>query len=234
MERRRRIIAAILVCFALNIACGRERPPGAEEFAQKNQRLLQESSSASAEPVFLDPKADAYVLTFAGERGKLGDTSNLESVPEEAQGMVRVHILNGTKPPAGSVWVANLQQAQVDGRYKLETVPREMFEELAMGQGMRSTVKLPEGIEAPEVIAPSEEVIVYKTEWCGVCKQLQAYLDRKGVTYVAKDIEKDSTAAAELKGKAQAQGLGLGSVPVVDVRGKLLVGFDRKKLEALL
>jgi glutaredoxin len=83
--------------------------------------------------------------------------------------------------------------------------------------------------------APREaDVIVYKTEWCGVCKQLTAYLDRKGVKYVAKDIEKDSAAAGELRAKAEQKHVKTGSVPIIDVRGELLVGFDRNRLEQLL
>ncbi|HEY8378130.1 MAG TPA: glutaredoxin family protein, partial [Nannocystis sp.] len=71
-------------------------------------------------------------------------------------------------------------------------------------------------------------------EWCGVCKQVQAYLDRKGVKYVAKDIEKDPAAAGELQAKAKEKGIKTGSVPVIDVRGELMVGFNRARLEQLL
>jgi glutaredoxin len=78
------------------------------------------------------------------------------------------------------------------------------------------------------------DIIVYKTDWCGVCKKLTAYLDRKGVKYVAKDIEKDPAAAGELLAKSKEKGFKMGSVPVVDVRGEIMVGFDRARLEKLL
>jgi glutaredoxin len=67
-----------------------------------------------------------------------------------------------------------------------------------------------------------------------VCKQVQSYLDRKGVKYVAKDIEKDPAAAGELRTKAKEKGVQTGSVPVIDVRGELMVGFNRARLEQLL
>ena len=51
---------------------------------------------------------------------------------------------------------------------------------------------------------------------------------------MAKDIEKDREAAAELQAKAKEKGIKTGSVPVIDIRGELLVGFDRKRLEKLL
>ena len=57
---------------------------------------------------------------------------------------------------------------------------------------------------------------------------------QEGVAYVAKDIEKDPAAAGELQQKARAKGVATGSVPVIDVRGELMVGFDRARLEKLL
>jgi hypothetical protein len=54
------------------------------------------------------------------------------------------------------------------------------------------------------------------------------------VPYQAKDIEKDPQAAAELKAKAAEGGVRTGSVPIIDVKGELLVGFDRARLEQLL
>ncbi|MBC8070207.1 MAG: hypothetical protein IAG13_17880 [Deltaproteobacteria bacterium] len=133
------------------------------------------------------------------------------------------------------VWVGNFRNPGADGTIALTTVPRESFEELALGQGLSSTVELPEGLQPPEQpAAASGGVVVYKTAWCGVCKQLEGYLKRKGVDYESKDIEKDATAAAELKGKAASKGLRTGSVPVIDVRGELIVGFDRARLEQIL
>jgi glutaredoxin len=113
-----------------------------------------------------------------------------------------------------------------------------LFEELALGTGRSSKVEnlpeLPPGLEPPPAAPEGGDVVVYKTDWCGVCKQLTAYLDRKGVKYVAKDIEKDPAAAAEMRAKAEKKGVKTGSVPIVDVRGELMVGFDRGRLEKLL
>ena len=61
-----------------------------------------------------------------------------------------------------------------------------------------------------------------------------AYLDRKGIPYVARDVETDVGAASELRAKADRAGVATGSVPIIDVRGTLMVGFDRDRLESLL
>ena len=178
---------------------------------------------------------DAAVLTFAGERGKFSDGKNVDDVPAESRGLVKVSLLEGPSPPDGHVWAANLRTPNEDGSFALKPVPRDLYEELALGQGMSSKVELPEGLEPPQgVTSTPGQVIVYKTAWCGVCKKVEAYLERKGVDYVAKDIEQDREAAAELQAKAGKAGVRTGSVPVIDVGGELLVGFDRDRLEKLL
>jgi glutaredoxin len=175
------------------------------------------------------------VLTFAGERGKFSDGKNVDDVPADARGLVKVTLLDGPPPPDGQVWAANLRTPQSDGSFVLQPVPRDDYEELALGQGLSSKVELPDGLEPPETVASKAgEVIVYKTAWCGVCKKVESYLKRKGVDYVAKDIEQDRAAAAELQAKAAKAGVRTGSVPVIDVGGELLVGFDRNRLEQLL
>jgi glutaredoxin len=84
------------------------------------------------------------------------------------------------------------------------------------------------------VAANTTEVIVYSAEWCGYCKKAMAWLGKKGIPFVEKDVEKDPGADRELKQKLKAAGMRAGGVPVIDVRGKLVVGFDRGRLQALL
>jgi glutaredoxin len=210
--------------------CEPEKPPAPSK--PRAAPAVAEAGEAGAAVLPADAK-DA-ILTYAGDRGQFKDTGKPADVPEEARGLVRVTLLQGPQPPDGTVWAANLKTPEADGSWKLTTVPRAQFEELALGLGRSSTVELPPGLEAPEVAPREADVIVYKTEWCGVCKQVQSYLDKKGVKYVAKDIEKDSAAAGELRAKAKEKGVQTGSVPVIDVRGELMVGFNRARLEQLL
>ncbi|MCA9690217.1 MAG: glutaredoxin family protein [Myxococcales bacterium] len=221
--------AALLALLAL--ACGPEKPPAPD--ADKPAAAASAEGEAEGPPA-LRKDNERVILTFAGERGAFQDTSKIDDIPEEARGLVRVTLLDGPRPAGDGVWVANLRAPAEDGSYPLQTVARAMFEELAVGEGRSSAVTLPPGLEPPEKKPREADVIVYKTEWCGVCKKLIAYLDRKGVPYVAKDVEKDSGAAAELQAKAGEQGIKTGSVPVIDVRGELMVGFNRARLEQLL
>lgn len=230
---RRRLVAAS-PCLALLLAafgaCEPDKPPQPDKPA---------GADASAPATATLAPGAAAVLTFAGERGAFSDAKAgdgvPEAIPEASRGMVRVALLDGPPPPPGMVWVGNFREPAADGSIALTTVERDMFEELALGQGLSSKVELPEGIAPPEqVAAPTGGVIVYKTAWCGVCKKVESYLKRKGVAFESKDIEKDPAAAAELRTKAKAAGVPMGSVPIIDVNGELLRGFDRARLEKLL
>ncbi len=228
----RSILRLSLTISLLAIACGEEKPPSPD-----NDRSRGSDPAADDEQptdVRLVPEQDQFVLTYAGARGEFADCTTVAEVPEEARGMVGVNLLR-QRPPAGKLWVTNLRTPDESGGFALQAVPREQFEELVLGAGRSSAYELPEGLELPEVAVTKDgPIIVYKTSWCGVCKQLEAYLDRKGVEYVAKDIEQDRAAAAEMAAKAKAAGVPTGSVPMIDVRGELLRGFDRARLEKLL
>lgn len=222
---RRRPGLSLASCLACTLfACTPEAPPSADN---------RPPSASQERPARLDPGAGEYVLTHAADRGKFTDASNIEDVPVGFRGAVRVHLLDGPRPPAGKIWVANLDDPADDGGYVLRVMSVTDFEDAAL-QGKSSRVKLPEGLELPDVVPASEKVIVYKTDWCGVCKKAIAFLEREGIPYEAKDIEKDRAAAAELQAKAKEHGVPTGSVPVIDVNGTLMVGFDKKKLESLL
>ena len=80
----------------------------------------------------------------------------------------------------------------------------------------------------------SDGVVIYTTTWCGYCKKAKAYLKKKGVDFVEKDVEKDQQAAEELAQKAAAANVRPQGVPVIDVRGKLILGFDEAAIAAAL
>lgn len=75
------------------------------------------------------------------------------------------------------------------------------------------------------------KVIIYSTTWCAFCKTEKQYLEKLGVDFVEKDIEADSAAHAELMGKIGGNFRG---VPVTDIDGDMVLGFDRPKIDALL
>lgn len=55
------------------------------------------------------------------------------------------------------------------------------------------------------------------------------YLDDKKIPYIDKDVEKDPTAAHESVQKSGQMG-----IPVIDIGGTIIVGFDRPRIDTAL
>jgi len=77
----------------------------------------------------------------------------------------------------------------------------------------------------------SKKVIVYSTKWCAYCKMAKKYLADKGITIEEKNIEEDPDAHKELMDKVGGNFRG---VPVIDIGGTIVLGFDRAKIDAAL
>ena len=74
-------------------------------------------------------------------------------------------------------------------------------------------------------------ITIYRTSWCAFCHTEMQWLDKLGIPYVAKDVEADKEAYEELMGKIGGNFQG---VPVTDVAGDIVLGFDRPKLQAAI
>jgi len=73
------------------------------------------------------------------------------------------------------------------------------------------------------------QITIYSTSWCAFCHTEMQWLDKLGIPYVAKDVEADKAAYEELMAK---NGGNYQGVPVTDVAGDIILGFDRPKLQA--
>ncbi len=89
-----------------------------------------------------------------------------------------------------------------------------------------------EGATEPE--ASESEVVIYGAEWCGPCHQAAAFLARRGVAYVERNVENDRNAAREMQDKLHRAGLGGGGIPVIDVSGRILIGFNARQVDRAL
>ena len=63
---------------------------------------------------------------------------------------------------------------------------------------------------------------------CAYCKMAKEFFNRKNISYEEKDVSND-IAREEMIKKSDQLG-----VPVIDVDGEIIVGFDEEKLSALL
>ena len=90
------------------------------------------------------------------------------------------------------------------------------------------------GRDAGAAPAGSPVVTIYGTSWCGACRSARQYLTERRIPFADKDIERDPAAARELNDKASKMGIPTDRVPIIEVRGRLLQGFDRARIDALL
>lgn len=70
------------------------------------------------------------------------------------------------------------------------------------------------------------KVKVYSTQTCPFCYMAKDFLREKKVEFEDIDISSDRKAAQEMVTKSGQTG-----VPVIDINGKIIVGFDKKAIE---
>lgn len=75
----------------------------------------------------------------------------------------------------------------------------------------------------------SKNVTVYSADWCAYCHAAKDYLNKKGIAFTEKDVESNPTFAQEAVQKSDQMG-----IPVLDIDGTIIVGFDRPKIDAAL
>lgn len=68
-------------------------------------------------------------------------------------------------------------------------------------------------------------VKVYSTPNCPYCVTLKAFLDEKGIEYEDLDVSVDKKARDEMIEKSKQMG-----VPVVEIDGEIIIGFDKEKI----
>ncbi len=78
-----------------------------------------------------------------------------------------------------------------------------------------------------------KNVKLYSTENCPFCFTLKQFLKDSDVEFEEIDINQNDEAREELLEKLEKEGL-RGSVPILDIDGQMIVGFDREKICNLL
>lgn len=73
------------------------------------------------------------------------------------------------------------------------------------------------------------KVTVYSTQTCPYCKMAKEWLRQQKVAFKEIDVSKDEKAAQEMMKKSGQIG-----VPVIDIDGEIIVGFDKPALARAL
>ena len=72
-------------------------------------------------------------------------------------------------------------------------------------------------------------VKIYSTPYCAYCKMAKEYFQSKGIQYEEFDVMADRSKAEEMIKKTGQMG-----VPVIDIDRKIIIGFDRSKINEYL
>lgn len=72
------------------------------------------------------------------------------------------------------------------------------------------------------------KIVVYSTSTCPYCDMVKDFLKDKGVKFDNKNVGEDVEAAREMIQKSGQRG-----VPVLDIDGKIVVGFNQDLIDEL-
>ena len=73
------------------------------------------------------------------------------------------------------------------------------------------------------------KVIVYSTSTCPYCDEAKNFLKKNKIKFSDINVNEDKKAAMDMIKKSGQTG-----VPVIDIDGKIVTGFDKDKLKQLL
>jgi len=76
---------------------------------------------------------------------------------------------------------------------------------------------------------PQPRVIIFTTPSCPFCNAAKKYLRERGIKFKEVDVSRDAAAARDMVRRSGQQG-----VPVLDIGGKIVVGFDRPEIDKYL
>ncbi len=217
----RQLILGLSLGFAL--ACSQSKQADQTSAGPAPETPVKAADIPAPKPPKVTDDARELVFSwFDPEKGHATGTTVAE-VPVNCRKDVVVADLSRTPEERQSsryVMIANLEKKNDDGTYTVVVQSRYRFADADLSD------------LGP--MAKNDGVIVYSTTWCGPCKKLQKWLTKEGVPFITKDVENDPGAGAEVAAKLKKAGMQPGGVPVVDVAGVMIKGFDQRAIEQAL
>lgn len=80
-----------------------------------------------------------------------------------------------------------------------------------------------------QIVDKKQKVIVYSTPSCPYCTSAKQFLKEHNISYEDIDVRKEPDKAREMIEKS-----GQMSVPVLDINGTIIVGFDKEAIKKAL
>jgi glutaredoxin len=226
---------AVALCAALlgAPACGKRGDDGTAPAA-----------AGSLPPLSIKDDSPDLMLTWIDDKGDTHVELKPADVPAAGRALVRVIVADKEAGTRDLFYVADLTKKKDDGSYETRAMKRRAWEDEIEKRREAYLVKQapppppgPSGSAAAPKAAEEQSgvaVIIYGASWCRPCHEAHAYLKKKGVRVVMKDVEETPGAAQEMSEKLRKAGRGGGSIPVIDVRGQILVGYDPGAIDRAL
>lgn len=230
------VLARRLAC-ALGLSLSLGATLGCSERESKEEAAATEAA-AELPPLEFVVDQPGTLYTWVDAEGRFHLSEKLIEVPADRRHAVRIVTEGKPTGSASHVFVADLSTATPGASLRATPKPRVEWEALGLAYKQAKVTPL-EDKQASELAqaappATAGQAIVYGAEWCGPCHQAEAYLKKKGLQVVKKDIEEDDGAAREMRAKLKAAGLSGSSIPVLDVAGTVLIGFSERAIDATL
>ena len=74
-----------------------------------------------------------------------------------------------------------------------------------------------------------DKITIYTTPTCAFCRLAKDYFRQNNIAYEEKDVAVDDKAREEMFEKSNQMG-----VPVIEINGEIVIGFDKNRISGLL
>jgi glutaredoxin len=220
MTRRQLLFRTLLCLIALlgsGSACDRTTDEGTTPTAPEK-----------LPPLTVRDATPELLFTWIDEEGGTHTSVSIAEIPAKNRELVRI-----VAKDAGHgqmFYTADLRQKRADGTYGVSQMPRRAWETKL--DGMRQANRTPDPPRlSPQAVAKGLRAIIYGAQWCGPCHQAKDYLSKKGVPVTEHDIDKHPRYALEMKRKLRKFGRSGGSIPVIDIGGVILQGYNPRAID---
>jgi glutaredoxin len=90
-----------------------------------------------------------------------------------------------------------------------------------------NTIHNPEVLRLESTLSNNHQVVIYTTDWCGVCRQAKGYFKQNRISYKEYDVEKSSKGRRDYK---RLKGTG---VPIILIGEQRMNGFSPERFDKL-
>ena len=204
-------------------------PEDAREFVRVDGQLVRRTDRTAPLVYVADLRAPKPDGSFPYK--VMTDTQFLELVLPQSSD-TSLHVKYEPEPAAPAVPPPRIKKPGGKGA---RAPAKERLPELVRGpQGLPGYLRSGDSSSGASLGSSGKSVTLYTTQWCPACTRARAWFTGRGVSFVERDIEKDSSAADEYTQKCARIGQPGGRVPGIDINGTLMIGFAPGRVESLL